>query len=258
VNSLLRYRLDPVALFEDVGNDAAGAAYPWQVDALRSRSQRQLYLCTRGGGKSSVAATKGLWTAMFIPRSFVLFLSRSQDQSQEIFRKCSRAYKDLGYPFGLVASSTQKMELGNGSRIHSISSQEDAGRAWTSHLLVIDEAAMVKTDAIEGALGTVRGGAIIALTTPKGPRGWFYRMWNHPQIEQVYERYLVTVDGIPNPDLKARAEEELILQGPRFVRREYHCEWGQDDDAFFDPAVLEASLVVPEGDVWFPERSFAS
>ena len=85
-NSLLRYRLDPASLFEDVGNDKYQPPYEWQVRALRSPSRRQLYLTTRQGGKSSVAATKSLHVAMFTPGSLVLMVSPSQKQSQEIFR----------------------------------------------------------------------------------------------------------------------------------------------------------------------------
>jgi hypothetical protein len=82
-NSLLRYRLDPASLFEDV----VGSPDPWQRDALRSPSTRQLYLASRQSGKSSVAAVKALYTAMYTPDALVLLVSPSLPQSQEIFKK---------------------------------------------------------------------------------------------------------------------------------------------------------------------------
>jgi hypothetical protein len=256
--ALLRYRLDPVALFEDVGNDKYQPPYEWQLAALRSRSKRQLYLCTRRGGKSSVAAIRGLYTAMFTPKKFVLFLSRSQDQSQEIFRKCLSAYRELGKPLGVVAESTQHLELQNGSRLKSISAQEDAGHGWSVDLLTIDEAATVKDSAVEGALGTITDGSIIALTTPKGPRGWFHDLWTTPGLGELWERYLVTVDEIPNPALHDMVEEARAWRGEQFVKQEYFCSFEADEDAFFeDPAVLDRSLtLVPEDEpLWFPERN---
>jgi hypothetical protein len=256
--ALLRYRLDPVTLFEAVGNDKYQPAYEWQVGALRSDSKRQLYLCTRRGGKSSVAAIKGLYRAMFTPKSFVLFLSRSQDQSQEIFRKCLVAYRELGKPFGVVAESTQHLELENGSRLRSISAQEDAGRGWTVDLLVIDEAATVKDSAVDSAIGTITGGSIIALTTPKGPRGWFHDLWTTIGVDEVWERYLVTADDIPNPDLADMVEEARLWRGERHVQQEYYCSFEADENAFFeDPAVLDRSLtLVPDDEpLWFPERN---
>jgi hypothetical protein len=111
MRKLLRYRLDPVALFEDVGNDKHGPPYPWQLNALRSASERQLYLASRQAGKSSVAATRGLWTAMFVPGSLVLVVSPSLAQSQEIFRKALTAYRVLGRPMGTAAESALRLVL---------------------------------------------------------------------------------------------------------------------------------------------------
>src|SRR5829696_4269925 len=109
----LRHRLDPAALFEDV----VGTPDPWQRDALRSSSSRQLYLAARQSGKSSVAAIKALHTAMYTPESLVLLVSPSLPQSQEIFRKALRAYRDLGRPMGVAGESALRLELRNSSRI---------------------------------------------------------------------------------------------------------------------------------------------
>jgi hypothetical protein len=131
---LLRYRLDPASLFEDVGNDKHGPPYPWQINALRSPSKRQLYLTTRQGGKSSVAATKSLHVAMFCPVSLVLMVSPSKKQSQEIFRKARNAYRDLGKPMAVPAEGTRHIELSNGSRIESLPGTEKSNVGYSAHL----------------------------------------------------------------------------------------------------------------------------
>src|ERR671911_841799 len=62
--ALLRTLLDPAALFERVvRDDRTGelvGPFPWQADALRSASKRQIFLTSRQAGKSSTAAVKTL------------------------------------------------------------------------------------------------------------------------------------------------------------------------------------------------------
>ncbi len=131
-----RHRLDPAALFEDV----VGKPDPWQVKALRSESGRQLYLASRQSGKSSMASVKALWTAMYVPRSLVLLVSPSLPQSQEIFRKCLTAYRDLGRPFGVQSESALRLEMSHGSRSISLPGSEKTNVGYAATLLCIDEA----------------------------------------------------------------------------------------------------------------------
>ena len=259
-DSLLRYRLDPASLFEDVGNDKHGPPYPWQMIALRSPSKRQLYLASRQAGKSSVAATRGLWTAMFVPGSLVLMVSPSLAQSQEIFRKALTAYRDLGRPMGTAQESALRLELGNGSRIVSLPGTERSNVGYTANLLIIDEAARTESALVDAVLPTVAvsGGAIIALTTPKGARGWFFDLWNTPGVDSTWERYLVTADDVPSPELHATVEEEREFRGEPHVRQNYYCSFEADESAFFDdPEVLHRSLTLVGDDepLWFPERN---
>jgi hypothetical protein len=62
--ALLRTLLDPAALFERVARDDRTGElvgpFPWQADALRSASKRQIFLTSRQAGKSSTAAVKAL------------------------------------------------------------------------------------------------------------------------------------------------------------------------------------------------------
>jgi hypothetical protein len=249
-----RHRLDPAALFEDV----VGAPDPWQRKALRSDSKRQLYLASRQSGKSSVAAIKALHTAMYTPRSLVLLVSPSLPQSQEIFRKCLTAYRDLGRPEGVAAESALRLELGNGSRIISLPGSEKTNVGYSADLLVIDEAARTQSPLVEGMLPTVAvtEGAIVALTTPAGARGWFYELWTRPDVEEVWERFEITADACPRitEDL---LEEARATRGERHVRQEYFCDFLADTESFFNPEDLERSLTLtdPDEPLWFPERN---
>jgi hypothetical protein len=251
----LRHRLDPAALFEDV----VGAPDDWQRKALRSDSKRQLYLASRQSGKSSVAAIKALHTAMYRPRSLVLLVSPSLPQSQEIFRKCLTAYRNLGRPEGVAAESALRLELGNGSRILSLPGSEKSNVGYTATVCIVDEAARTSSELIEAVLPTVAvsGGAIIALTTPAGSRGWFHELWASPEVEQVWETYRITADDCPRITEEI-LDEARMTRGERHVRQEYFCSFEADEAAFFNPEDLERSLTlmdIEKEPLWFPERN---
>ena len=251
----LSYRLDPAALFEDV----VGKPDPWQVKALRSNSKRQLYLASRQSGKSSVAAIKALHTAMYVARSLALLVSPSLPQSQEIFRKCLTAYRDLGRPKGVAAESALRLELGNGSRVVSLPGSEKTNVGYSATLLVIDEAARTPSALVEALLPTVAvtGGSIIALTTPAGSRGWFYELWTQPDVEKLWERFEITADECPRITEEI-IEEARMTRGPRHVAQEYFCSFEANESAFFNPEDLKRSLTLMDTEkepMWFPEQA---
>jgi hypothetical protein len=249
-----RHRLDSAALFKDV----VGKPDPWQREALRSDSKRQLYLASRQSGKSSVAAIKALHTARFEDGALVLLVSPSLPQSQEVFRRCLVAYRDLGRPEGMAAESALRLELGNGSRIISLPGSEKTNVGYAATLLIIDEAARTPSALVDAMLPTVAvtGGAILALTTPAGARGWFYELWSSSDVGEVWETYRITAEECPRIS-EEHIEEARMTRGERHVRQEYYCSFEADEAGFFeDHAVLERSLVVPDdGKLWFPERN---
>ncbi len=71
--------LDPAMLMEQAGLPPD----PWQREFLRSEAKRQLLLCSRQSGKSTVTATLALHTALYQAPCLILLLSRALRQSQE-------------------------------------------------------------------------------------------------------------------------------------------------------------------------------
>jgi hypothetical protein len=251
----LRYALDPAELFRD----CIGDPDDWQLKALRSDHPRQAYLCTRQGGKSSVAAIKALYTAMFNDGALVLMVSKSQNQSQELFRKALLAYRDLGRPLGVLYESRLHLELGNGSRLISLPGSESTTVGYSPTMILLDEAAETSSDLLEALLPSVAAtrGTVIALTSAKAASGWFYELWTRPDVGKVWETHMATADD-SSQITEDVIEEALATRGPGYVRREFYCEFGVDQAAFFNPEDIDNSLRVPEGDPWFPERSLAS
>lgn len=248
--ALLRGLLDPVALFEQVVRDdrtgALAGPHPWQKDALRSSSKRQMFLTSRQAGKSSTAAVKALHKALTHEDATVLLISPSLQQSQEIFRKCLGYYRALGRPYGTNSESALRMELGNGSRIIALPGSEKTVRGYSAQLVVMDESGEV-TDVLFGdaALPSVgmTEGDIVAIGTPKGARGWFYRLWMDQ--DPGWEYYRVTADDIPR-DFTDLIETMRAIRGERGVRQEFYCSFEDDVDAFFKVEDLERSLTLAD------------
>src|SRR5260370_29120844 len=116
---------------------------PWQLQLLEGNYARLLLNCCRQAGKSTVVALLALVEAVFVPFTKVLLVSRSQRQSNELFRIITGFYERLGEPLP-KRQTAEELVLCNHSRIVSLPFREEAIRGY-SHvdLLVIDEAARV-------------------------------------------------------------------------------------------------------------------
>lgn len=189
----LAMALDPVALSEAIGR------YPdrWQRDVLRSTSNRLLLNCSRQSGKSTTVSTLCCHTAIYQPGSLSLILSPGERQSKETFRKVLDVYKALGRPIPADAETKLELELRNGSRIVALPGNGDTIRGYSGvDLMLIDEASRVE----EKDYHTVRpmlavsGGRLIALSTPKGKRGWWFEAWEYGSD---WEKFKVTALDCP-------------------------------------------------------------
>jgi hypothetical protein len=199
---------------------------PWQKQLLESTGPRLLLLCSRQAGKSTVAAALALRTALLEPKAPILLLSPSLRQSAELFRKVIDLFNCLGRPMGVKAESALRLELANGARIISLPGDEETIRGFSSvALLIIDEAARVP-DALYYSVRpmlAVSRGRLLALSTPFGKRGWFYREWHGPGS---WERIRITADQIPriSPEF---LEHERTSMSESWYRQEYCCDFTQ-------------------------------
>lgn len=243
VASDLALALDPVLLAERLGLEPD----PWQSEALRSPARRQILLCGRQTGKSTVSSVKAAHTAVYEPGSLVLLLSPSLRQSQELFRKVLNAHRALGETVPTEAMSALRLELRNGSRIISMPGNEMTVRGYTASLLIVDEAARV-SDGLYAAVRpmlAVSGGRLMLLSTPFGTRGFFYEAW---RSDQVWERHRVPSTECPRIAPEFLAEERETL-GDWFYRQEYEVEFMDAQTQAFSRADIERMLD-PEVKPW--------
>jgi hypothetical protein len=183
-----------------------------------------LLCCGRQVGKSTVVGLLALHAALYEPGSLVLLLSRGLRQSQELFRTVLRLYRALERPVPPLAETQLQLTLENGSRVVALPGSEETNRGLAGvRLLIVDEAARVKDEdylALRPTLAT-SGGALVALSTPFGRRGWFYQTWEHGE---GWERTRVPSTGCPRIAPEFLREEEAAM-GEWWFKQEYLVEF---------------------------------
>jgi hypothetical protein len=224
-------------------------ADPWQARALRSHSDRLLFLCSRQGGKSLTAAAMALCECLTRPGSLTLLLSPTQRQSGELFRdKLLRLLAALPARPRARRLTATELVLSNDARVVSLPENEAGVRGFSAvTLLVIDEAARVDDAlyrSVRPMLATTRG-RLVALSTPFGQRGWFWEEWERGA---GWERYPVRADECPRISPEFLADERQSM-GPRWFKQEYELSFEAATDAAFDPAAVRRA--VRPGEVLF-------
>lgn len=227
----------PLALAAAVGFEAD----PWQAEVLGSRANRVLLLCCRQSGKSTTSALLGLQEVL--AGGLCLVLSPTERQSVELVRKARGFLGALGSGVRVVAESSTTLELDQGGRLVALPGYHEGNiRGYSSvGLLLIDEASRVDDTLYASArpMLAVSGGRLVALSTPWGKRGWFWREWT----EGAADWLRVRVPATDCPRIPASfLEEERASLGDLAFRSEYLVEFVDTASSAFDSAEVLAAL----------------
>jgi hypothetical protein len=231
----------PVALATELGV----ALDPWQRQALLTELDT-LLLVTRQGGKGMVASLLALSAMLDDPGSTTIVVSRADRQSKRLLRRVKRFYRMLPNVPPAVVDSMFTLELRNGSELLALPGSEETIRGIEAvNLLIVDEAALVADDlfaAVYPMLATTNG-RCVAMTTPRGKRGWFWQEWE--QGGASWHRASVTAHEIPRikPEWLERTRVRL---GDWMFRQEFLCEFLDVEDQLFPTDLVLAAL---SGDV---------
>jgi hypothetical protein len=236
-NRLKALQDDPTLLMTQMG----WTVDSWQRKVLTSTSPRLLLLCSRGAGKSQVSAALALRTALLTPASLILILSPTERQSGEFALKVFDMYDAADRPVPPVKRTELQLWLSNGSRVIALPGNERTVRTYNgARMLLIDEASRVPDDlyrSVRPMLGVSRG-RLVALSTPFGKRGWFWKEWFG---EEAWERVKVTAEECPRLSAEFLAEEWRV-QGERWFSQEYLVQFGDMIQSYFSEADVEAAF----------------
>lgn len=216
--SAIAMSMDPTLILKAAGLTPDN----WQQQLLFGRDRQILLNCCRQSGKSTSTAAIALHQALFTPKSLVLLLSPGQRQSGELFRKVLHLYNACGRPVRSSHRTERALELENKSRIVSLPGKEETVRSFSGvSLLILDEASRVADElyyAVRPMLA-VSQGRLIALSSPFGQRGWFWREYTGTG---AFARYCVTWHDCPRISADF-IQEELRAMGQPWVDQEYLC-----------------------------------
>jgi len=232
----LRHSLDRVAFVrERLGIEPD----PWQSAVLASDSPRVLLNCSRQSGKSTLCRWLVAHTAVYLPGSLTLLVSPSLRQSGEGFRGVDDLVRLAGAE--VVESTKLTLELGNGSRVVSLPSNESTVRGFAGVTLVVeDESARVSDElyrSMRPMLAT-SGGRLVLASTPAGRRGHFWDAWNG---EPDWERVRITADQCPRIPPEFLAQERRAL-GERWFLQEYFASFEEATAQLFGYDLVMGAL----------------
>lgn len=238
--------LEPSTLMREVGLEPD----PWQEELLAADATRWLLCCSRQSGKSTTTAILGLHQALYEPYSLILLVSPSLRQSGELFRKLLEAWRRLPGAAEAVNESSLRLELRNGSRVIALPGNESTIRGYSNaSLVVIDEAARVSDEllaAVRPILAISNRGRLVALSTPWGTRGWFYREW---ASGEGWRRIKITATECPRISAEFLAEERRQL-GEFLFQQEYLCEFLDPESAVFSSELIAQALTDDVKPLW--------
>jgi Terminase large subunit, T4likevirus-type, N-terminal len=243
--------LDPCIM----ANDCGIVPDAWQAELLRSTSHRALLLCARQTGKSTTCALLSLWIATFEAPALIVIVSPSQRQSAEMLRTIMLFHAKLaGAPALVGEGSVLKAEFVNGSRIIAMPGTEKTIRGLAgASLIIIDEAAAVEDEllaAVRPMLATSKdGGRLIALTTPRGRRGWFYEAWHDTAEGNSWKRVRVSATDCPRIS-QAFLDEELKELGALHFSEEYSLAFVDNDEAVFPSDIIARAFTLEVTPLW--------
>ena len=226
-----RFRLDKLALFEDLGY----APHEGQLAVHRSRALRRVLACGVRWGKSTCASMEAIAAALE-PRKESLgwIVGPSYDLSNLIFRHCLAIFeKHLPHRIEEINPREHRIllrNLGGGLselRARSADSADSLlgeGLDW----LILDEAARLKAAIWESHLSQRlidRNGWALLLSTPRG-KGWFYALYRRgqPGKDEDYESW--SFPSWTNPHLdRSLIERERERLGDINYRQEFGAEF---------------------------------
>ncbi len=209
-----------------------------QAEVLGSRARRLLLNCSRQWGKSTVAAIAALHRAWFRAGSLAVVTGPSERQSAEFVLKVRGFAARLGVKLR-GDGENPSLVLPNGSRIVGVPSRAATVRGFSGvSLLIVDEAAHAP-DELYRAMRPVLAssdGDLWCLSTPNGPRGFFWQAWT--KGGPGWTRVMAPATECSRISKKF-LDDERRDNPDNWFRQEYMCEFVQDSEGLFDMELVD-------------------
>ena len=204
----------------------------------------------RQSGKSTVASLFIAWCMLFIENFTVLVASRSLRQAAYFVDKVREAVLTYVPITSMRVMNRLSLVLPNNSQIISIPcAQPDAGRGFSPHLFLLDEAAFAPDALFTAILPSMAAtnGAMHMISSPNGRVGHFFEAFEGNSVDVFWTRR-VTHRECPRITERTLLNDRIALGDMRF-RQEYGAEFVSAEGAFFGANALEAFEAGEEQDL---------
>jgi phage FluMu gp28-like protein len=208
--------------------------FDYQDDLLRDFKDHKfnIILKSRQLGISTIVAGYAAWMMLFRREKQIMAVATKLKTAANIVIKVKKMIKTL--PEWLIISDVvtdnqATFELTNGSKITaSTTSAKDAGRSEALSLLIIDEAAHVEgmDDMWTSIAPTITGGgSCVALSSPAGVGGWFYKTFVAAEAgENLFNPITLPWGVHPERDHEWFRNETKNMS-KREIAQEYECSF---------------------------------
>ena len=262
----LRYSIRNYELIDDIWEPT----FEWQHEALMGW-KRLLILAARQSGKSTISAGRTHGNARFHKAANVIIAPTERHSKETMLKLDDFAKADP--EVNLKNDAMLEKLYDNGGRILALAGTQKAVRGYSKpKTVVLDEAAQIE-DATYGSTRPYLTGnpdcELIAVTTPYGKQGWFYKAWTESKnwhkilVKPAFKLSPDEREVIPDiPEEQFRAhwaalgvsayysprhtyeflKEELEEVGPNMWRQEYNCEFLDDGFSVFDINAIRDSI----------------
>lgn len=137
----------------------------------------------RQSGKTSCMVAYALWTALFKNDVTVAYGCKTGADAMDVMSRIRRMFDCLPSYLQpkLKVRNTNQISFDNGSRIHSRPIAEDIGRGWSINLLILDDAAFVRSRVLEDACTSIypamtTGGKTVIMSTISDKSHYFTKL----------------------------------------------------------------------------------
>jgi hypothetical protein len=208
----------------------------WQKDYLMAApvEARIAIAASRQSGKSTVTKIFVAWCLLFVPGFTCLVASRSLRQASYYIDMIRQIVLSIVPRDAMVTVNRLSLELPNGSQIISIPAmQPDAGRGFSPHLILMDEAAFAPEALFTAMSPSVAAtqGAIHMISSPNGRQGRFFEAFEGDAKDVYWSRKIKWTD-CPRMT-KEMMDIERVTLGELMFRQEFLSEFVQPLGAFF-------------------------
>ena len=192
----------------------------------------------RQAGKSTLMSGLPCHKARFSPGSLSIIIAADEKQAvEDMGRVRGFMSTDSDYP-EITRASDELVQLENDARVVVVTGTVKAARGYSHpQIIMLDEASRIEDEVyasgVRAMLTNNPGCRLIAISTPFGKLGWFYRAWTRDHWERYEVRAPWDIEGAST---LVAAEDEVLFskrckaKGIRGYYSPRHLDWTEQQE----------------------------